>query len=668
MSPFFPPFGTGNGFPYTNMHDLNMDWIIAVVKDLLTKLNTIDEKILEGNTELQNTYNRLNTLLNNWYISHSNDIAHQLASALDDLNTQLQNNENSFDAHIAQIVANTIASIPSDYTDLANDVINLKNNNAFNVIPRASGTHTVNDITFSWNTDGSCNVSGTATADARENFYDNPNALPTGFERGKTYYITYSANVTRLQVLSYASDQSLTALYSGRGENPTFTIPNNAVGLWIRLLVPNGTTNLNETVHPLILNGLTNTQLTGNSVDLAPEVQQLEEDVTTLKQNELTMNFSSASNINVGSLWEQGSISPTTGQNVANSERIRTKSYLPTNIADIALPDETRGFFILGYNNHNAFLGVYRSDGTWDLTGNGNGYTTFNFSPIYQKYANVRLRLYLYSRDGNPIALSEASDIVMHSVYNQLINPITIRVMQNNIGQFNFGHDGGYAGTGIGLKLSNYRELLMKYHPDILCLQEYREYVDSQNRHNADYILFNDMFPYKSYEEYGYVNFLTFQPFNFRHTYLHTVGDYPVHMVYGSVIVNNKEIAIGSCALNTLGGTPDGAMKIRAIDKMITLLSSYDTAIIGVDANASSEEEANVIKSYLKTNGFRTANWDYAGYLPTYNPSSNIYKCIDSIFIKGTARFTNIEVVPASEYDKLLSDHLPVIADITIYK
>ena len=668
MFPFFPPFGGGNGFPYTNMHDLNMDWIIAVVKDLLTKLNTIDEKILEGNTELQNTYNRLNTLLNNWYISHSSDIAQQLATALDDLNTQLQNNENSFDAHIAQIVANTIASIPSDYANLANDVINLKNNNAFNVIPRATGTHTVNGITFAWNTDGSCNVSGTATADAREAIYDNTTVLPTGFERGKTYYIIYSASITRLQILSYASGGAATVLYGGRGEDGVFTIPNDAVGLWIRLLVPNGTANINETVQPIILNSLSNSQLTGNSVNLAPEVRQLEEDVTTLKQNELTMNFSSASNINVGSLWEQGSISPTTGQNVVNSERIRTRSYLPTNIADIALPDETRGFFILGYNNNNAFLGVYRSDGTWDLTGNGNGYTTFNFSPIYQKYANVRLRLYLYSRDGNPITLSEASAIVMHSIYNQLINPITIRVMQNNIGQFNFGHDGGYAGTGIGLKLSNYREMLMKYHPDVLCLQEYGEYVDSQNRYNADYILFNDMFPYKSYEEYGYVNFLTFKPFNFRHTYLHTEGDYPVHMVYGSVIVNNKEIAIGSCALNTLGGTPDGAMKIRALNRMITLLSSYDTAIIGIDTNASSEDEANVLKSYLKTNGFRTANWDYAGYLPTYNPSSNIYKCIDSIFIKGTARFTNIEVVPASEYNKLLSDHLPVIADITIYK
>lgn len=668
MIPFFPFAPFGNMTSYTNLHDLDLNWIIAVVKELLTKLNTIDSKILEGNTQLQNTYNTLNTLLQNWYISHSDDIANQLASALDDLNTQLQTNENAFDAHIAQYIANTISSIPADYSTLANEVSNLKKNNAFDVIPHVTGSRTVNGITFAWNSDGSCNISGTATADAREAIYDNTTVLPTGFERGKTYYIIYSASITRLQILSYASGGSTTVLYTGRGEDGVFTIPNDAVGLWIRLLVPNGTSNINETVQPIILNGLSNSQLTGNSVDLAPEVEQLETDVTALKRNEMSMNFSSATNINVGSLWEVGSISPTTGQDVVNSERIRTKTYLPSNIADMELPDDTRGFFILGYNTADTFLGVYRSDGTWDLNGNGNGYTRFNFSPIYQKYANVRLRLYLYSRDGNPITLSEASSIIMHSVFNQLINPITIRVMQYNIGQFNFGHDGGYAGSGIGLKLSNYREMLMKYHPDILCLEEYREYVDSQNTHNADYILFNDMFPYKSYEEYGYVNFLAFQPFNFRHTYLHTEGDYPVHMVYGSVIANNKEIAIGSCALNTEGGTPDGAMKLRALNKMVTLLSGYDTAIIGVDANASSEEEANAIKSFLKQNGFRTANWDYAGYFNTYNPSSQIYKCIDSIFIKGTARFTNIEVVPTSEYNNLLSDHLPVIADITIYK
>ena len=108
--PPFPPFG-GNGFPFTNFHDLNLDWIIAVIKDFYSKYTTIDDKIATGKTELESTYNRLIGLLDLWYNTHSSDIEAELTEAIASFTTQ------------AQAVATTVInSIPQEYTALSRSV------------------------------------------------------------------------------------------------------------------------------------------------------------------------------------------------------------------------------------------------------------------------------------------------------------------------------------------------------------------------------------------------------------------------------------------------------------------------------------------------------------------------------------------------------------------
>ena len=106
MLPF--NFFGGNMFPYTNLDNMNMDWIIGVVKDFINQYTHIQEIIQsttnEGLTELEAKKNQLENLLNQWYNTHSNDIAHQLASAISDINAY---------------VANVISTIPADYSHLS---------------------------------------------------------------------------------------------------------------------------------------------------------------------------------------------------------------------------------------------------------------------------------------------------------------------------------------------------------------------------------------------------------------------------------------------------------------------------------------------------------------------------------------------------------------------
>ena len=129
----------GEGFPYSNFHDLNMDWIIKIAKDFLNQYTNIQNTIAEGLEDLNDTAERLTNLLQEWYDTHSQDIANQLASALADLNSWYNTHQNYLDQTLAQNIlvfnqraeqkANeVIASIPSDYTTLSNKVTALETN------------------------------------------------------------------------------------------------------------------------------------------------------------------------------------------------------------------------------------------------------------------------------------------------------------------------------------------------------------------------------------------------------------------------------------------------------------------------------------------------------------------------------------------------------------
>ena len=139
----------GEGFPYSNFHNLNMDWIIKIAKDFLDQYTHIQEIIEQGETDiqeltesglgqLQDKADTLEGLLQAWYEEHSEDIADELADALDDLNTwytthegyldqTLEDNKQAFDTHAEEKAAQTIASIPDDYTTLSNNVVGLLN-------------------------------------------------------------------------------------------------------------------------------------------------------------------------------------------------------------------------------------------------------------------------------------------------------------------------------------------------------------------------------------------------------------------------------------------------------------------------------------------------------------------------------------------------------------
>ena len=116
----------GENFPYSNFHDLNMDWIIKIAKDFLDQYTTIQETIDTGLEDLTEKADTLEGLLQAWYDEHSEDIANQLASATQALGTALTSAISSFNSSAEQKARETIATIPDNYTELSNKVLTLQ--------------------------------------------------------------------------------------------------------------------------------------------------------------------------------------------------------------------------------------------------------------------------------------------------------------------------------------------------------------------------------------------------------------------------------------------------------------------------------------------------------------------------------------------------------------
>lgn len=121
------------GFPYTNFHELNLDWIIKICKNFLDQythiqelINSGIENIQEETTEslqgLQGKYDDLVALLDSWYTQHSGDISTELQNALSTITLTKNTAISDFNNSAEQKALQTIASIPSDYSTLANTV------------------------------------------------------------------------------------------------------------------------------------------------------------------------------------------------------------------------------------------------------------------------------------------------------------------------------------------------------------------------------------------------------------------------------------------------------------------------------------------------------------------------------------------------------------------
>ena len=240
-----------------------------------------------------------------------------------------------------------------------------------------------------------------------------------------------------------------------------------------------------------------------------------------------------------------------------------------------------------------------------------------------------------------------------------------IRVMQYNIGMFNYGQTGGLS-QDVAIKIANYKKFLGEYQPNICGIEEYTNYIDSDSIYGSDATLFDDLYFYKEpsraealavKSDYPYSAYQTFYVYSGSSDSRITAGmfvEYDANINGISVAVIAGAIAAG----RTWEQRSDG------FDELMTKLAGKENVIILIDTNVVSQSEHDDLVFIAETAGYSVANGGYFGMFDTYNLNSEHYHKIDNVLVKGDIVLKNV-IVP-DVYADLSSDHYPIIADVEL--
>ena len=115
-------------FPYTDMHQLNLDWIVKIAKDFLDQYTQIQQTITDGETTLNELTEHLQDLLNQAYTGYSEDLQQEMADVLTQIAQTVSQQETAFQNAMTIAGQQVIASIPSDYSTVTNSTKAIEGN------------------------------------------------------------------------------------------------------------------------------------------------------------------------------------------------------------------------------------------------------------------------------------------------------------------------------------------------------------------------------------------------------------------------------------------------------------------------------------------------------------------------------------------------------------
>lgn len=669
-------------YPYTDFHEMNLDWIIKTAKDVATRMTTVEEAVSELHEYVHDYFDNLDVQeeINNKIDEMAANgellavILPYLGTELEDVNNNiiaLQNNQAVLEHRMdefaslpagstagnAELVdirvgANGITypsagdAVRGQYDEL-NDEIHDYNSQLIYDPSAMAGTDTTDvGIRYQWDSNGVCTVSGTSAGYSWCTMYQNQSGFPAGFAPGQKVYLRYTGNVCALQLV--AREGGAWNSFARVTSPQIVEIPSGASGLWIRLTVAQGDSiSGTEVVYPRIYTAMPNIELS-----------EIYEHLDLMKNLTNVSDSLDISNVN---MWEQGTINANTGAELTSTTRFRTVDYLPTNAERVNTNNTNYAFYIYAYTVTGSYVGIFRYDYNFDPT--GTAYSEYDVGDIIRRYPNYRFKLSLFAVGSAPTpTINDCAAVTITNSITDDGEPKTVRVMQYNIGKFNFGLTAGIE-SGGDIKLENYKKYFADKHPDIVCLQEYVDYIDRAEQIDAEARLFAPVYWYKSHQERECVIYSDYLMQRDDFSYLQVSGDPPAWVVFGDVHIKGRLVRVVTGVLNV---TATQAQKLTCIDKLINqVCAGYDNVIICMDTNVNSYDESVAVRDMFSASGYNSANWTYFGYIPTYRVQAGVYRYIDNIFVKGNIKVKSIET-GEDKYDDLASDHYPVICDLTV--
>ena len=272
--------------PYTNIHNLNEDWILREVNKALGEWAATKTEWNATKEEWNTLYNYVHDYFNNLDVTEEvrlilNDMAESgdleplirealtivtgdmsarmdlLESRMDEFST-LPEGSTTGDAELHDI---RVAFNGKTYPN-AGDSVRRQARSAFNSLGSDNvlnltdyaviNNKTQQGITFTWQPDGSCYVEGLATGTAFCNMFSSEDSLPLFIKPGDLLELSNNSNLCNLRLYDY-TDGSLTLLHTvTKSNSPKFyRVPESMEGMLVRIDVSNGT-NISDFVRPVV--------------------------------------------------------------------------------------------------------------------------------------------------------------------------------------------------------------------------------------------------------------------------------------------------------------------------------------------------------------------------------------------------------------------------------
>ena len=241
-----------------------------------------------------------------------------------------------------------------------------------------------------------------------------------------------------------------------------------------------------------------------------------------------------------------------------------------------------------------------------------------------------------------------------------------IRVMTYNVGHYNMGYSTtqGFPPEIQGEKVSQFKQLMMQFRPDLIGIQEESRYLDQAKTEPASSGLYKPAYPFRS----GY------DACTIRSMYGVEDGSYQKiqfsngqNFRRGIFRVNGKRVLFISAHPISKTGNNE-ARKVQYTELFQhAKQSGCDYSIITGDFNTTDQADKNNLKALCEKNGYEMA---IGGYLPWVNTfigrtESQRKHSFDNVLVSPGMKIRTTRVLK-DWYERLYSDHVPVLCDVEV--
>lgn len=675
----YPNGPFGNMMPYSDFHGMNLDWVIQIAKNFLDQYTHIQDLIDAGISDIgdatesgkQDISAELQEALNNldaWYTEHR-----------EFLETYLQEAITAFGVAADAKAAETIATIPEDYTTLANAVTALLNAAAkFRDIDEETdlnnlyvpGWYILNSATTYTNT-----PEGTSTQGQRIVFiYGDSDSMTSNHFRHMVYF-NYTNRVSGHRVYAQGS-------WSAWKTDFTFNGITLATGDDLNNLTESGWWTIGSTA----------------VVDHAPETSTGQRMVitypsatTTSIKHQLYLNYANGNyyhriyvsgswnawiSLNVGAMKFNRTLTDNEDLNDLYENGWYNSGYAH-NYTHSPEPDGTIGQRMITIRANT----TKPTASTWRIMTYYNMLTGVGAHRIYVSGAWLN---WIYDKDRFGNTLIESFTPASNDSQGEN-SGINLRVMTYNLSRYN-----NDTATYIpDDRIINLRKMLGRINPDIIGSQEDTEYIDLNETNKSDNFIYYPVFPNNYNGDGTYINCIRSKKAataSGRVNYTEGANAYRSiqYALYESGDI--KLLAVSTHAnWNDIHDGADSADNIaRRLSHYTDLfswingditLSDYNTSeavtvptwthcVIMMDANSLTSTDKTNLKTLANSHNMILGNGGALGWFTTEGTITGA-NSLDNIIVSNNVIINNIESLTA-EILNLYSQHAPVYADITL--